>query len=107
MYIESASVLKTSTLWPQSEFMCFTWTPEIRAIITKKVLEALWDIKIEHHVIITVKYTDDPELLANEETVLQVTTDKLIEIGKCCGMEMNVEKTKVMGNSSNYLQCRF
>ena len=25
-----------------------------------------------------------------------VTIDKLIEIGRCCGMEMNVEKTKVM-----------
>jgi hypothetical protein len=23
-------------------------------------------------------------------------TDKLIEIGRCCGMEMNVDKTKVM-----------
>jgi len=49
-----------------------------------------------------VKYTADSELLANEETVLQVMTDRLIEIGKFCGMEMNVEKTKVMGNSSNY-----
>jgi len=28
--------------------------------------------------------------------VLQGMTDKLIEIGRCYGMEMNVEKTKVM-----------
>jgi len=28
--------------------------------------------------------------------VLQVTFDKLIEIGSCYGMEMNVGKTKVM-----------
>jgi hypothetical protein len=28
--------------------------------------------------------------------VLQDMTDKLIEIGRCYGMEMNVEKTKVM-----------
>jgi len=28
--------------------------------------------------------------------VLQDMTDKLIEIGGCCGMDMNVEKTKVM-----------
>jgi len=26
-------------------------------------------------------------------------TDKLIEIGRCYGMEMNVDKTKVMGIS--------
>jgi len=44
-----------------------------------------------------VKYTDDLELLANEKTLLQVTTDGLIEIGKCCGMEMNVEKNEGNG----------
>jgi len=31
-----------------------------------------------------------------EEMVLQGMTDKLIEVGRRCGMEMNVEKTKVM-----------
>ena len=36
------------------------------------------------------------ELMAKEETVLQGMIDKLIEIGRCYGMEMNVEKTKVM-----------
>jgi len=35
-------------------------------------------------------------LLANEAKVLQDVIDKLIEIGRCYGMEMNVEKTKVM-----------
>jgi hypothetical protein len=35
-------------------------------------------------------------LLAKEEKVLQDMIDKLIEIGRCCGVEMNVEKTKVM-----------
>jgi len=34
-----------------------------------------------------------------EEKVLQDMIDKLIEIGGCYGMEMNVEKTKVMGIS--------
>ena len=38
-------------------------------------------------------------LLAKEEKVLQDMIDKLIEIGRCYGMEMNVEKTKVMGIS--------
>jgi hypothetical protein len=36
-------------------------------------------------------------LLAKEEKVLQKMIDKLIEIGGCYGMEMNVgKKTKVM-----------
>jgi len=34
--------------------------------------------------------------MAKDETVLQGMIDKLIEIGSCYGMEMNVEKTKVM-----------
>jgi hypothetical protein len=43
-----------------------------------------------------VKYADDLILLAKEEKVLQDMIDKLIEIGRCYGMEMNVEKTNVM-----------
>jgi len=43
-----------------------------------------------------VKYADDLVLLAKEEKVLQDMIDKLIEIGRCHGMEINVEKTKVM-----------
>jgi len=35
-------------------------------------------------------------LLAKEEKVLQGMTDKLTETGRCYGMEVNVEKTKVM-----------
>jgi len=31
--------------------------------------------------------------------VLQGMIDKLIKIGRCCGMEMDVEKTKVMRTS--------
>jgi hypothetical protein len=34
--------------------------------------------------------------MAKEETVLQGMIDKLIENCRCYGMEMNVEKTKVM-----------
>ena len=47
-------------------------------------------------IIHTVKYADDLVLLAKEEKVLQDMIDKLTEIGRCYGMEMNVEKTKVM-----------
>jgi hypothetical protein len=43
-----------------------------------------------------VKYADDLVLLAKEEKVLQDMIDKLIEIGRWYGMEMNVEKTKGM-----------
>jgi hypothetical protein len=39
-----------------------------------------------------VKYVDDLVLLAMEETVLQGTIDRLIENGKSCEMEINVEK---------------
>jgi hypothetical protein len=43
-----------------------------------------------------VKYADDLVLLAKEEKMLQDMIDKLFKIGRCYGMEMNVEKTKVM-----------
>jgi len=43
-----------------------------------------------------VKYADDHVLLAKKEKVLQDMIDKLIEIGGCYGMEMNVEKSKLM-----------
>ena len=34
--------------------------------------------------------------MAKEEKVPQGVIDKLIEVGRCCGMEINVEKTKVI-----------
>ena len=43
-----------------------------------------------------MKYADELVLLAKEERVIQDMTDKIIEIGRCCGMEMNLEKTKAM-----------
>jgi hypothetical protein len=43
-----------------------------------------------------VKYADKLVVLAKEEKVLQDMIDKLIEIGRCYGMELNVEKTKLM-----------
>jgi hypothetical protein len=47
-------------------------------------------------IIHTVKYADDLVLLPKEEKMLQDMIDKVIEIGKYYGMEMNVEKRKVM-----------
>jgi hypothetical protein len=56
----------------------------------------LGDFNIGGQVIQTVKYADDLVLMATEGKVLQGMIDKLIDIGRCYGMEMNVEKTKVM-----------
>jgi hypothetical protein len=64
--------------------------------LTKETLDGLGDFKIGGKIIQTVKYEDDLVLMAKKETVLQGMIDKLTEIGRCYGMEMNVEKTKVM-----------
>jgi hypothetical protein len=40
-----------------------------------------------------VKNADDLVLLAKEEKVLHDMIDKLIEIGGCYGMQINVKKT--------------
>ena len=64
--------------------------------LTKEALDGLRDFKIGGQIIQNVKYADDLVLMAKEETVLQGMIDKLIETGRCYGMEMNVEKTKVM-----------
>jgi hypothetical protein len=66
--------------------------------LTKEALEGFGDFKIGQ-VIRTVKYADDLVLLAREEKVLQGMVDRLTEIGRRYGREMNVEKTKVMGIS--------
>ena len=64
--------------------------------LTKEALEGFGDLKIGGKIIHAVKYADDLVLLAKEEKALEDMIDKLIEIGKCYGMEMNMEKTKVM-----------
>jgi hypothetical protein len=43
-----------------------------------------------------VKYPDDLVLLAKEEMVLQGMIHRLVEIRKCCEMDANVGKTKVL-----------
>ena len=64
--------------------------------LTKVTLEGFGDFKICGKIIHTVKHADDLVLLTKEEKVLQDMTDKLTEIGRCHGIEMNVEETKVM-----------
>jgi hypothetical protein len=63
---------------------------------TKEALEGFGDFKIGGQVIRTVKYADDLVLQAREEKVLQDMIDRIIEIGRRYGMEMNVGKTKIM-----------
>jgi len=64
--------------------------------LAKEALERFGCFQIGGQIIHTVKYADDLVLLAKEEEVLQDMIGNLIEIGGCYGMEMNVEKTKVM-----------
>ena len=64
--------------------------------LAKEALERLGEFKIGGKIIHTVKYADDLVLVAKEENVIQVMINKLIEIGRCYRMEMNMEKTKVM-----------
>jgi hypothetical protein len=59
---------------------------------TKEALKGFGDFKIGGQVICTVKYRDDYVLPAKEETLLQGMFDRLIEIGRCYGMQMNMEK---------------
>ena len=64
--------------------------------LTKEALDWLGDFNIGGQIIHTVKYADNLVLMAKEETVLQGMIDKITEIGRCYGMEMNVENTKLM-----------
>jgi hypothetical protein len=64
--------------------------------LAKEALDGLGGLNNGGHIIQTVKYADDLVIMAKEEMVLQGMIDKLIEIGRCYGMEMNVEKTNVM-----------
>jgi len=54
----------------------------------------VWRLQNKTKVIRTLKYADDVVLLVKEETVLLAMIKRLIKIGRCYGMEMNVEKLK-------------
>ena len=66
-----------------------SWYSEI---LTKEALDGPGDFKIGGQITQTVKYAYDLVLMAKEETVLQGMIDKLIEFGRCYGMEINVGK---------------
>jgi predicted nucleotidyltransferase len=67
--------------------------------VTQEALEGLGDFKVGGQIISMVRYADDLVLLAKEETIVQSMIDKLTEVGREYGMEINVEKTKTMRTS--------
>jgi hypothetical protein len=64
--------------------------------LTEEALEGFGDFKIGGQITETVKHATELVLLAKEEKVVQDMIDKLTEIGRSYGMEMNVEKLKEM-----------
>jgi Reverse transcriptase (RNA-dependent DNA polymerase). len=74
--------------------------------LTTEALEGFGDIKIGGQVIYTLIYADELVLLAKEQAVLYGMTDRLSEIGRCYGMTINVEGTKVMKISKHHSQYR-
>jgi hypothetical protein len=56
----------------------------------KEAVEGLRDFKIGGQIINTVRYADDLVLVAKEETILQSMINKLIEVGRGYGMDINV-----------------
>jgi hypothetical protein len=63
--------------------------------LPRKLWVGLGDFNIGGKIIQTVKYVGDLVLMAKEQTVLQGMIGKPTGIGRCCGMEMNVDKTTV------------
>jgi hypothetical protein len=62
--------------------------------LTKEAVEGFGDFKVRGQVIRNVKNADELVLLDKENTVLQDMIETLIEVARCYGMEVNVEKIK-------------
>jgi hypothetical protein len=60
--------------------------------LTKEALEGVVDFRIGGQVTRSVIFADDVVLLAKEVAVLQGMTERLTEIGRYYGMEVNMEK---------------
>jgi hypothetical protein len=58
--------------------------------LTKDAVKGVGDLKSGGQVIGTMKYVDKLVLMSKKETVLQDMFDRLTEIGRFCGLEMNV-----------------
>jgi len=60
--------------------------------LTSDALEWFGDFRMEEYVICTVKYTDKFVLLAKKQMVLLGMIGRLIEIGRCYRMKINLDK---------------
>jgi ABC-type hemin transport system ATPase subunit len=60
--------------------------------LAKAAVEGFGGFQIGGQIICTMKYADDLVLLATGEMVAKGMFEKLIEIGRCYGIEMDVEK---------------
>jgi hypothetical protein len=67
--------------------------------LTKETCEVFGGFKIGRRVNRNVKHADGLVLLEKEEVLLHDITESLHDIGRYYGMEINVEKPKVMRNS--------
>jgi len=75
--------------------LCHQFCSTYREIaLPRKLSKGLETYKIGGQVILTVKCADDILLLPREQRVIQGIFDRLIEIGRYHGMEMNVEKLR-------------
>jgi len=57
-------------------------------------LEEFGDFTVGGQVILTVECADDLALLTKEEKVIQDMINRLIDVGRCYGMVMNVGKLR-------------
>ena len=64
--------------------------------MAKEALDGVGDFMIGGRVINTIKYADDLVLLAKNEETLQAMMDRMVETGKSYGMDINIDKSKVM-----------
>ena len=64
--------------------------------LAKEALDGVGDFMIGGRVINTIKYADDLVLLAKNEETLQAMMDRMVETGKSYGMDINIDKSKVM-----------
>jgi hypothetical protein len=77
-------------------FKGLTYTALYSEHLIQEALGGFEDLKIGGQVNCTVKCADDFVPLVKEETVLSNMIVRLIKIGRCYGMQINLETTKVL-----------
>ena len=76
--------------------VCHQFYSSCRTVASPRKMSKGWRLQRGGQVICIVKCANDIVLLPKEGTVVQDMIDRLFEIGRYYGMEMNVENTKVM-----------